>query len=246
MSFDATSIALITAILILAGFTKGVLGFGLPSVGLGLLGLLMSPSQAAALLLVPNVITNVQQAFMGPALGMLLKRIGLFLAMIVAGAALWEYATGGQDLRAATRLLGLTLLIYAALGLFKIQFRVSPQLEILWGIIAGLATGAMTIATGVFVIPSGPYLTAIGLERDELVQALGLTFLTGSTSLAIALWLRGGLSAGVAITSLGALVPVMGAMLIGQWARQKLSPESFKKMFYIGLLVLGAFLTVKG
>jgi uncharacterized protein len=246
MGFDTLTLAIVTAILILAGFTKGVLGFGLPSVGLGLLGLIMSPSQAAALLLVPNVVTNVQQALLGPALGALLRRIGLFLAMIICGAGLWEYATGGQDLRAATRLLGLTLLIYAALGLFRIQFRVQPAREKIWGIIAGLATGAMTIATGVFVIPSGPFLQALGLERDELVQALGLTFLTGSVCLALALWLRGGLGSGVAFTSLAALVPVMGAMLAGQWARQKLSPEAFKKVFYYGLLALGAFLTIKG
>ena len=61
MPFDTTTIVFITSVLLLAGFIKGVIGFGLPSISMGLLGLVMAPSQAAALLLVPNIITNVLQ-----------------------------------------------------------------------------------------------------------------------------------------------------------------------------------------
>ena len=37
---------------LLAGFVKGVIGMGLPTVSIGLLGLLMTPIQAAAILVV--------------------------------------------------------------------------------------------------------------------------------------------------------------------------------------------------
>ncbi len=176
MPFDAILILYVAAVLLLAGFTKGIIGFGLPSISMGLLGLMMPPSQAAALLLAPNIVTNIQQGLMGPALRPLLKRLALFLGTTVAGALLWEWALGGQDLRWASRLLGLTLVAYALLGLFKVRFSVAPRHEPLAATLSGLATGAMTVATGVFVIPSGPFLQAIGLEKDELVQSLGLTF----------------------------------------------------------------------
>ena len=246
MPFEASTFLFILGVLLLAGFVKGVIGFGLPSIGMGLLGLVMPPSHAAALMLAPNVVTNLQQGLMGPALGRLLKRLGIFFAAIIGGALVWEWATGGQDLRWATRLLGLTLLAYAALGLFKLRFVVKPRHEVWAGPLAGLATGAMTLATGVFVIPSGPYLQAIGLEKDELVQSLGLTFLVASLTLGIALFWRGGLGAGVAGGSLAALVPAMGAMLAGQWLRERISGEAFRKLFYVGLLLLGAFLAAKG
>jgi uncharacterized protein len=63
---ETTTIALIALILVLAGFIKGVIGFGLPAISMGLLSLMMSPAQAAALLVVPNIISNLQQALVGP------------------------------------------------------------------------------------------------------------------------------------------------------------------------------------
>jgi uncharacterized membrane protein YfcA len=246
MTYDATLILSITAVLVLAGLVKGIIGFGLPSISMGLLGLIMAPSQAAALLLAPNIVTNIIQGMRGPALVPLLKRLFLFLAMTLAGALAWEWLTGGKDLRWATQLLGLTLVIYALLGLFRIQFRVSASSEGWIGALCGLATGAMTIATGVFVIPSGPYLQALGLEKDELVQALGLSFLVASLSLGLILGLRGSIGSGVAASSIAALVPAMGAMFAGQWLRNRISAEIFRRLFFAGLLALGALLLLKG
>ena len=246
MPFDTLTILFIVGVLLLAGFTKGVIGFGLPSISMGLLGLVMPPSQAAALLLAPNIITNIQQGLVGPALVPLLRRLGVFLATIVAGAILWEWATGGQDLRWATKLLGLTLIAYALLGLFKLRFSVKPDHELLAGALSGFATGAMTIATGVFVIPSGPFLQAIGLEKNELVQSLGLTFLVASITLGVVLFWRGSLGGGLAGGSVAALIPAMAAMAAGQWMRGRMSDALFRKLFYSGLLALGAFLVWKG
>jgi uncharacterized membrane protein YfcA len=246
MPSDLFLILYVAAVLLVAGFTKGVIGFGLPSISMGLLGLVMPPSQAAALLLAPNIITNIQQGLVGPALRPLLKRLALFLATIVAGACLWEWALGGQDLRWASKLLGLTLIAYALLGLFKLRFKIAPQGEPLAAALSGLATGAMTVATGVFVIPSGPFLQAIGLEKDELVQSLGLTFLVASITLGLILLWRGNLGAGLAGGSLAALVPAMAAMVAGQWMRGRISDALFRKLFYCGLLALGAFLVWKG
>jgi uncharacterized membrane protein YfcA len=246
MSFDPPIIAFVVIVLLLAGLVKGVIGFGLPSISMGLLGLVMLPSQAAALLLVPNIVTNVMQGLSGPALVPLLKRLGIFLATTVAGSLAWEWVTGGREFRGATQLLGLTLVIYALLGLFRIRFTVRPAHEGWIGAACGLSTGAMTVATGVFVIPSGPYLQAIGLEKDELVQALGLSFLVASVSLGLVLWLRGSLGAGVAGSSAAALIPAMGAMFAGQWLRVRISADLFRKLFFSGLLALGALLMLKG
>ncbi len=246
MPSDAITLLYVVCVLLLAGFTKGVIGFGLPSISMGLLGLVMPPSQAAALLLAPNIVTNIQQGLLGPALRPLLARLSLFLATIVAGALLWEWAMGGQDLRWATKLLGLTLVAYALLGLFKLRFSVPPRHERLAATLSGLATGAMTVATGVFVIPSGPFLQAIGLEKDELVQSLGLTFLVASVTLGLILLWRGSMGAGLAGGSLAALVPAMAAMVAGQWMRGRISDAVFRKLFYCGLLALGAFLVWKG
>jgi uncharacterized protein len=246
MPTDSTFLLTIAAILLLAGFVKGVIGFGLPSISMGLLSLLMTPTQAAALLMLPNLITNVVQGLNGPALSALLKRMAPLLAGTLIGIALTEWATGGREMRFAVRLLGVTLLIYALLGLFSIRFAVPASVEKPWGWAAGLATGAMTALTGVYVIPSGPYLQAIGLQKDELVQALGLSFLVASAGLGVALWTRGAVAPSFAGASALALIPAMAAMLIGQKVRGMIPDQLFRRLFYVGLLALGAWLAARG
>ena len=58
-------LAFIAAMFLLAGFVKGMIGMGLPTVAIGLLGLMMTPAQAAAILIVPSLVTNVWQALAG-------------------------------------------------------------------------------------------------------------------------------------------------------------------------------------
>ena len=43
---------------LLAGTVKGVIGLGLPTVAMGMLGLAIAPAQAAALLIIPSIVTN--------------------------------------------------------------------------------------------------------------------------------------------------------------------------------------------
>ena len=49
----------------------------------------------------------------------------------------------------------------------------------------GISRGALTVATGVVVIPVVPYLQTLHLKRDDLVQALGLVFTTSTVCLAV-------------------------------------------------------------
>src|SRR5262245_56058642 len=51
----------VSAVFLLAGGVKGVTGLGLPTVAVSLLTLWMTPTQAAALLVVPALLTNVAQ-----------------------------------------------------------------------------------------------------------------------------------------------------------------------------------------
>jgi uncharacterized protein len=237
---------LIAAILALAGFVKGVIGFGLPSVGMGLLTLLMTPAQAAALLLAPNVVTNIWQGLAGPALKPLLRRMIPLLAGTLVGIAATEWLTGGKELRFAVRLLGLTLAAYALLGLLNRRFDIPASREGLFGWLAGLATGAMTALTGVYVIPAGPYLQSIGLQKDELVQALGLSFLVASIGLGVALWTRGAIQHKAMGATALALLPVAAAMLLGQKARGRMPEQTFRRVFFLGMLALGLWLAIRG
>lgn len=82
--------------------------------------------------------------------------------------------------------------------------------------IGGL-TGLVTGATGVFVIPAVPYLQALGLSCDDLVQALGLSFTVPTVVLAVGPGAHGAFAGQTLGLSLAALAPA----LVGMGARQK-------------------------
>ena len=51
---------------VLAGFVKGVLGQGLPTVAIGVLSLVMSPGEGAALVVVPALLTTFSSIITEP------------------------------------------------------------------------------------------------------------------------------------------------------------------------------------
>jgi uncharacterized membrane protein YfcA len=238
-------LAAIAAAFMLAGFVKGVIGLGLPTVSIGLLGLLMTPAQAAAILLLPSLITNVWQATHGAGSGVLLRRLAPMLIGIAVGTFIGAVFLPSGNSGEATTWLGVALAVYAVLGLFKIHVSVPPQAERWAGPIAGVLTGAITVSTGVFAIPGVPYIQALHVDRDKLVQALGLSFTTSTVTLAAALGHAGTLHADLVLPSGVALVAALVGMPVGRVVRGKVRPEIFRLWFFAGLLLLGLHLALR-
>ena len=219
---------------LLAGTVKGVIGLGLPTVAMGLLGLAIAPAQAAALLIIPSMVTNAWQLVAGGQLRALIRRLWPMQLAIVLGTGLgmlWLSVDGDSWV---VRALGAALLLYALSGLFLPTLRVAPHRERWLGPASGLITGVITSATGVFVIPAVPYLQALGLNRNQLVQALGLSFSVSTVALAAGLYWRGDLGGGELNASLLALLPAMLGLWLGQWLRQRISAVVFKRVFFVG------------
>ena len=84
--FDSFLILIASAFL-LAGFIKGVLGLGLPTVSMGLLAVTMAPSQAIAIVIVPAIVTNIWQTFGGPYLRDIMRR--LWPLMVGTAVGIW-------------------------------------------------------------------------------------------------------------------------------------------------------------
>lgn len=246
--FAADSLPLlltVTGTFIVAGFVKGVVGLGLPTVAVGLLGLVMAPPEAASLLIVPSAVTNAWQLLAGPHFRALLRRLGPMLIGICAGT-LAGGALLPRDLTGyATTALGAALVLYAIIGLAAVRIAVPARMEGWLSPLAGAATGLVTSVTGVFVIPAVPYLQGLGLDKEDLVQALGLAFTVSTFALASSLALDGTFRPAIAATSLYALIPALAGMFLGQWMRSRIRADVFRKIFFVGLLALGGHLAVR-
>jgi uncharacterized membrane protein YfcA len=237
-------LALVGGTFLLAGFVKGVVGLGLPTVAIGLLAVAMPPAQAAALLVVPSLVTNLWQLLAGPRFAGLLRRLWPMLAGICFGTLAGSKLLQGAGGPSAVAALGAALILYAVLGLSRLRLHVRPAWEPWLGPVIGAATGLVTAATGVFVVPAVPYLGALGLAKDDLIQALGLSFTVSTIALAAALAHAGMFQVGTGVASLLALGPALAGMALGQWVRDRVSPETFRLCFFVGLLGLGAHLVL--
>ncbi len=239
--FDSFLILIAFAFL-LAGFIKGVVGLGLPTVSMGLLAVTMAPSQAIAIVIVPAIVTNIWQTFGGPYLRDIMRRLWPLMVGTVVGIWLNAGLLTGPYAPYGTVVLGGLLVIYAALGLSKISFKVARRDEKWIGGIVGVLTGVVSAATGVQVIPSMPYMQAIGMEKDELVQALGVFFTVATVALAFSLTTAGLLTAATALPGAVAMAASFTGMFIGQAVRTRMQPEVFRRWFLIAMILLGLYL----
>jgi uncharacterized protein len=243
---SATILTATAGAFLLAGFVKGVIGLGLPTVSIGLLGLLMTPAEAAAILVVPSLVTNIWQAAAGGKVLALARRLWPMLAGICIGTFIGVALLPRDNNGRATVWLGLALVFYAAFGLFKGHFSVPRRAEMWLGLLIGAMTGAITVATGIFVMPGTPYIHSLEFERDRLVQALGLSFSVSTVTLGLTLAYASELTTSLAWPSLVALVAALVGMQLGQLIRGRVKEQTFRLYFFVGLFLLGAYLALRG
>jgi uncharacterized protein len=238
--------ALIIALIFgLAGAIKGAAGMGLPTVAMGLLSLLMTPAEAAALLVIPGLVTNVWQSLAGRNRLLLLRRIWPML--LINFLATWS-ATGlitGTAAEHADAWLGAALIAYAAIGLAKIPLAVSQRWEFWLSPAVGAMTGVVSGATGVSVFPAVPYLQALGFDKDDLVQVLGLSFIVSTAGLAVGLASHGAFQVTAAAGSTLCALPALVGVQIGRIVRAKVDTATFRSFFLAALLLLGCDLAAR-
>lgn len=245
MQDNLTVVALTGLIFVAAGLVKGVLGMGLPTVAIGFLGLVIAPVEAAAMLVLPSLITNVWQLIAGPNFRALSKRFGTLLLGICLGTPFGvSFITSGNT-QIVTAGLGVVLTIYGAFGLSAARLTVAPQSEWWLSPFMGFCTGVLMGATGISALPVAPYFTALNLKKDDLIQALGLSFTVSSFALAVGLLITGQFQLTVAAASLVALIPAFAGMFVGQKLRDRMPQALFKKCFFSGLLLLGVYMTYR-
>jgi len=112
-SMSHASILFIGFVFALAGFVKGVIGLGLPTISMGLLAVVMPPVEAAAILILPSFITNVWQMLAGPSLSAVIRRLWPMLLASCFGTWAGLGLMTGATARYGAALLGIALALYA-------------------------------------------------------------------------------------------------------------------------------------
>ncbi len=265
--FEYWELVALAAIFFVAGTVKGGIGLGLPTISVALMGTWLPVEQAAAMILIPVIVTNIWQSFVGSALKLILIRIWSLMVALIVGTLLAAELIAKADTQIASGLLGAMLILYAGLGLSGLRFHVPVRLEPVLGPVVGLATGLITGATAIFVIPSVPYLQSLDFRKgrpgreddptdptragddrqaiDALIQSLGLTAMVATLGLALGLGMKGSLSPEVILPGSGATLAAIAGMAVGTAIRNRLSIEVFRRWVLVALLALGTLMVVR-
>lgn len=238
-AMELPTFVLIGAVFIAAGTVKGVSGMGLPTLSMALLGFTMPPAAAAALMVVPSLLTNLAQSI-GPHWRSLTGRLWplwLGLAAVTVFSPLPDRGSSGS---VAPLALGALLVVYGAWGLGKPALPDPGRHAFLAGATAGALSGVLTAATGVFVMPLVAYLQSMRLPRQEFIQAMGMSFTIATLALVVRL---GRLPAADLSISVEAVAMATAAAFCGLWAggslRRHLQPAAFAQALYLVFVLLG-------
>ena len=235
------TLALIAVAFFAAGCVKGLVGLGLPVVVLAFLALPLGVKPALSLMLIPAVATNIVQAARGGAFLALLHRLWSFLLAAAIGIRFGAKLLSAIPQETAMVAVGSLLVVYAAVSLNTPQIKPPGRLEPILSPLAGGLGGLSFGATGVFIVPGSLYLQALGLDKDRMVQALGLTFVTISTSLLGAFFAEGYMTSDRALLSAAALVPTFAGLWLGQRYRERVSEAAFRTIFFRALVLTGLY-----
>ncbi|NCI77767.1 sulfite exporter TauE/SafE family protein [Acinetobacter kanungonis] len=236
-------LSFIAVVFLLAGLVKGMIGLGLPAVSMGLLTMMISPFQAASLLIVPSMVTNIWQLCAEGQVLRVLQRFWSLLLGIIIGSIWSIFPRLGQSDFNSEVLLGGMLLLYGLYGLAAKQIPNLSRYAAVLSPLMGYLGGALTVATGVVVIPVVPYLQSLHLQRDDLVQSLGMAFTVSTACLAIFLQQNPVDHLPIDyVWSVMALVPALLGMWLGTRIRYRIAEQKFRKVFFLGLMMLGGYM----
>lgn len=235
----------VALVFLLSGMVKGIIGMGLPTVAMAGLALLVSPATAAALLIVPALVTNIRQFAALPSAGAMSLRLAFLLGGIAVGTLAGVLPRLGGGSGFAHVALGLVLVMYGALGLGRLRLPPVDGRRRGLGFAVGYVTGSITAATGVSIIPSVPYLQALQLDKDGLVQAMGLSFTVATLALAVSLGVNAALTSELLFLSALALLPAVAGMRVGDAIRARVDEDRFRRWFFAGIALLGAAMVLR-
>lgn len=231
--------------LFLAGIVKGATGLGYSSCALPFLVSAIGLKPAMALVIIPAMATNVTVAFSTGHVTEIGRRFfNLYMSML-PGIAVGVYLLVWVAQSIAVRTLGLIIIFYALMTLFRPQLLMSKASERVLQVPTGFANGVLTGLTGSQVMPLFPYMMALDLDPNRLVQAINLAVTLASVILAIGLFSAGIMTPELVGASVLAIAPALVGVEAGSRLRRYIPAAQFKSVVLYVLLATGVLLLIR-
>lgn len=235
------------AVMALAGFTKGAVGFALPMIAISGIGSILPAPLAIAAIILPSLVTNVWQALrqgVAAAWGSLRLYWRLNAVLLVMIAACAQLVAILPE-RALFLILGGGVTAFSAIQLSGWRPKdPGPDRRVEAGV--GLVSGFFGGLSGVWGPPIVLYLLARGVAKTEMVRVQGISFLVGSVVLTAAHGGSGLLGGAPAWMSAWMILPAMAGMWAGLMVQDRMPQERFRRATMVVLVLAGLNLLRRG
>lgn len=246
LDYAPWQIVVIVLTYLLAAFAKGITGLGFSTTCLPFLAMTVGLKDALSLVIIPSVTANFVVMYGAGHFQQTMQRFWPMLLATVPGLLIGLCILGAADGGKAGAVLGFILIAWCLFSFLKPDFRLRSSLEGPLGVASGFLTGVVNGLTGSQVMPSLPYLMALGLNRKMFVQAMNCSFTLSSLIMALGLQKLGLFSSGAVIVSLiGTLFAFVG-LRFGESYRNRLSTEMFRITVLLMLSAMSVSLIIRG
>ena len=241
---EAPILALAVAALVVGGVVKGVTGIGLPVVTIAIMSNFLPVPVVLGLVTFPIVLTNLWQAVHSGNILNSVRRFWFITAVLLV--TLWFSAKLVVALEPAVMygLLGGAVMIFTLSNLVRELPTIPASAEWWSGPLAALLGGFLGGISTIWGPPMTLYFLMLRLKKEEFVGTVGLIWFCASVPLVLAYLKHGILNADTIPLSLGACVPGVMGLMIGQKIRRRINQETFRKvllgfLFLVGLNLIG-------
>ena len=243
-SLDPQLIASICAIFVFAGIVKGFLGIGLPAAAMGLLTLIISPTEAISLLWLPILFTNIFQygrARNKREIAMTYKwfAVAIFCSIFLTSLFINDYPTA-----LLTVAIGIAMVVFSLNLLFGLSLPVGPGRG--WQVGVGIVSGVLGGLSSIWSPPVAMYLMARNTPKDMFIGTTGFLFLAGCLPLGAGLVISGLITWPVIVKSLLGLLMTLTGFRIGEILRERISQDRFRQIVLAAFLIMGGRLIATG
>ncbi|MGC6452687.1 MAG: TSUP family transporter [Candidatus Puniceispirillaceae bacterium] len=243
-SLDPVLVAIICGIFLLAGIVKGFLGIGLPAAAMGLLTLLIPPTEAISLLWLPILFTNIFQFGRAPdrcgiVTGYVWFALPLAASIFITSLFITDYPTA-----LLTVAIGSAMVIFSLNLLFGVTLPIGPGP--IWQGAFGVVSGVLGGLSSIWSPPVAMYLIARDTPKERFIGAAGYLFLAGCLPLGVGLVMSGLITWAVIVKSSLGLVATLVGFRIGEILRERVSQSRFRQIVLVAFLIMGVRLIATG
>ena len=243
-SLDPILVSVICGIFLFAGVVKGFLGIGLPAAAMGLLTLIIPPTEAISLLWLPILFTNIFQ------FGRALDRRSIatsyvwFAVPLAASIFITSLFINDYPTALLTIAIGAAMVIFSLNLLFGMTVPIGPGP--VWQGAFGVVAGVLGGLSSIWSPPVAMYLIARDTPKEQFIGAAGFLFLAGCFPLGIGLVMSGLITWTVIVKSTLGLIATLVGFRIGEILRERVSQQRFRQVVLIAFLLMGLRLIAVG